>query len=302
PSPGFALGLAVRVSRSRWYRFMRKVFHYQNGSGSDLGPNPFDSKNWMLMEFIALTVQISLIAYTLMISKAEKPAWPMRIWSSGYAVACSLSILLLYCRYSLVHHRTPENDSTDSDIEQQTNGDEQQSRNQPLVNRFKTWLELLFAVWFVTGNVWMFDSRFGSYHRAPKLHLLCISILAWNAVSYSFPFLLFLLLCCCVPLLSTLVGYNINTGSPARGASDEVLAALPSWKLNGVVGGASKNQVSHRNPNLNDWGECCICLAKYRVKEEIRQLPCLHVFHLNCVDQWLRIISCCPLCKQGIQK
>lgn len=47
--------------------------------------------------------------------------------------------------------------------------------------------------------------------------------------------------------------------------------------------------------------ECCICLAKYSDKEEVRQLPCLHVFHLNCVDQWLRIMSACPLCKQGLE-
>lgn len=48
--------------------------------------------------------------------------------------------------------------------------------------------------------------------------------------------------------------------------------------------------------------ECCICLSKYREKEEIRQLPCSHVFHLKCVDQWLRIISCCPLCKQELER
>lgn len=26
------------------------------------------------------------------------------------------------------------------------------------------------------------------------------------------------------------------------------------------------------------------------------------MFHLKCVDQWLRIISCCPLCKQELEK
>lgn len=46
--------------------------------------------------------------------------------------------------------------------------------------------------------------------------------------------------------------------------------------------------------------ECCICLAQYREKEEVRQLPCTHMFHLKCVDRWLRIISSCPLCKQEL--
>lgn len=155
-------------------------------------------------------------------------------------------------------------------------------------------------MWFVMGNVWIFDSRFGSYHHAPKLHILCISLLAWNAVSYSFPFILFVLLCCCVPLLSSLIGYNMNTAALQRGATEEQLAGLPSWKHKDAAAGCvpeeGKAAKNHEDP------ECCICLAKYMEKEEIRQLPCSHIFHLECVDQWLMIISCCPLCKQGIGK
>ncbi|GFP89106.1 E3 ubiquitin-protein ligase at4g11680 [Phtheirospermum japonicum] len=292
----------MRISRSRWYKFFRRVFHYQNGSGSgsgsDLGPNPFDSKNWMMMELIALVVQISVTVYTLIISQGERPVWPMRLWVSGYAFGCFLSLVLLYFRYRLVHITQQHNmGSSGSDVEQQINHEE--SRILQYAQKCKTSLELLFAIWFVMGNVWVFDSRFGSYRRAPKLHVLCISLLAWNAMSYSFPFILFVLLCCCVPLLSSLLGYNMNTASLQRGATDQQLASLPSWKYNGVnddddveLGDSAKNQ---------QVPECCICLAKYRDKEEIRQLPCTHIFHLNCVDQWLKIISCCPLCKQGIE-
>lgn len=43
------------------------------------------------------------------------------------------------------------------------------------MNKCRTSLELFFAIWFVMGNVWVFDSRFGSFQRAPKLHMLCIS-------------------------------------------------------------------------------------------------------------------------------
>lgn len=107
---------------------------------------------------------------------------------------------------------------------------QQYDRALHVMEKFRTGVELFFAIWFVMGNVWVFESRFLSYHRAPKLHLLCISLLAWNAVTYSFPFLLFLLLCCCVPILSSFLGYNMNMGSVDRGASDEQLSSLPSWK------------------------------------------------------------------------
>ncbi|XP_051128415.1 E3 ubiquitin-protein ligase At4g11680-like [Andrographis paniculata] len=280
-SPPLLVRVAMKISRSRCYAFLRRVFHYQNGSGSDLGPNPFDSKKWMFVEFMALITQISLTAYTLITSKTEKPVWPMRIWLSGYAFGCFLSVAILLWRYRLAHH-------SHDDIEQQHNNNNEESRSLQCMQRCRASIELIFAIWFVMGNVWIFDSRFGSYHRAPKLHVLCISLLAWNAVSYSFPFILFVLLCCCVPLLSALLGYNMNTASIQRGASEEQLAGLPSWK--------------YKDADYSEDPECCICLAKYKDKEEIRQLPCDHIFHLKCVDQWLRIISCCPLCKQGIDK
>lgn len=102
------------------------------------------------------------------------------------------------------------------------------------MNKSRTFLELFFAIWFVMGNVWVFDSRFGSFNRAPKLHMLCISLLAWNAVSYSFPFLLFVLLCCLVPLMSNLLGHNINMSSFDKGASDDQISRLPSWRFKEV--------------------------------------------------------------------
>jgi len=100
-----------------------------------------------------------------------------------------------------------------------------------LMNKARAFLELFFAMWFVMGNVWVFDARLGSLQRAPRLYALCISLLAWNAVVYSLPFLLFLLLCFFVPMVGYALGYNMNSASVGRGASDEQLAALPRWRF-----------------------------------------------------------------------
>lgn len=99
-----------------------------------------------------------------------------------------------------------------------------------LMNKCRTSLELFFAIWFVMGNVWIVDSRFSSFQRAPKLHLLCVFLLVWNATCYSFPFILFLLLCCCVPLVSRLLGYNISMASTDKGALDDQISQLPCWR------------------------------------------------------------------------
>lgn len=298
PPSSFLIRMAMRVSRAKWFSFLRRVFHYQNGSRSDLGSNPFNSSTWMAMELIALVVQISITSVTVAISKREKPVWPMRIWVVGYDLGCALGLLLLCWRY--MHPNNAQEDGFNlSDVEQQRTNEE--SRSSHTMNKCRTALELFFAIWFVMGNVWVFDSRFGSFHRAPKLHVLCISLLAWNALCYSFPFLLFVLLCCCVPLISSLLGYNMNMGSIDRGASDDQISRLPSWRVKEVEANLHVGDVLNCIP-ADETAECCICLAKYRDKEEVRQLPCSHTFHLKCVDQWLRIISCCPLCKQELEK
>jgi hypothetical protein len=46
------------------------------------------------------------------------------------------------------------------------------------MNKARAFLELFFAMWFVMGNVWVFDARLGSFQRAPRLYALCVSLLA----------------------------------------------------------------------------------------------------------------------------
>lgn len=102
------------------------------------------------------------------------------------------------------------------------------------MNKSRTFLELFFAIWFVMGNVWVFDTRYGNFHSAPKLHALCLLLLAWNAIIYSFPFLLFVLLCCFVPTVSRALGYNMNLASAERGATDDQILRLPHWTFKDV--------------------------------------------------------------------
>ncbi|XP_047160749.1 E3 ubiquitin-protein ligase At4g11680-like isoform X2 [Vigna umbellata] len=253
--PSFLVRVAMRISRARWFTFLRRVFHYQNGSRSNLGSNPFNSSTWMMLEFIALVVQITITTFTLAISKRERPIWPMRIWISGYDIGVVLNLLLLYGRYRQTYLTQGL-----SDIEQQRNHEETSVyRMSHLMNRCRTSLELFFAIWFVMGNVWVFDSRFGSFQQAPKLHVLCITLLAWNAVCYSFPFLLFLLLCCFVPLISTLLGYNMNIASFDKGASDDQISQLPSWRHKEGRAKLELGNDSDGSEKLIDEDQICLC-------------------------------------------
>ncbi|KAJ1993447.1 hypothetical protein H4R33_000640 [Dimargaris cristalligena] len=43
---------------------------------------------------------------------------------------------------------------------------------------------------------------------------------------------------------------------------------------------------------------CTICLDDIAKGQTVRQLPCLHIYHVECIDEWLvQKSSACPLCK-----
>lgn len=46
--------------------------------------------------------------------------------------------------------------------------------------------------------------------------------------------------------------------------------------------------------------ECCICLNKPCVGEEISILPCLHAYHSKCISDWLAKRKLCPLCRKPV--
>ncbi|XP_051119994.1 E3 ubiquitin-protein ligase MPSR1-like [Andrographis paniculata] len=45
--------------------------------------------------------------------------------------------------------------------------------------------------------------------------------------------------------------------------------------------------------------ECAICLTEYEVKGEecVKEMPCRHKFHANCINKWLGIRGSCPVCR-----
>ncbi|KAE9585195.1 putative transcription factor C2H2 family [Lupinus albus] len=47
--------------------------------------------------------------------------------------------------------------------------------------------------------------------------------------------------------------------------------------------------------------ECVICLDKFLDGENCRIFPmCKHIFHLDCIDNWLNNHATCPICRQCV--
>ncbi|OIW14518.1 hypothetical protein TanjilG_04951 [Lupinus angustifolius] len=184
------------------------------------------------------------------------------------------------------------------------------SRFGGLVEHFKMVLDCFFAVWFVVGNVWIFGGQ-TSPSDAPKLYRLCIVFLTFSCIGYALPFILCATICCCLPCIISILGIQEDF-SQNRGASAVCINALPIYKFkmkenenSGVqdvnteggllASGTEKERLISREDAV-----CCICLAKYVDDDELRELPCIHVFHVECIDKWLKINASCPLCKSEV--
>lgn len=49
--------------------------------------------------------------------------------------------------------------------------------------------------------------------------------------------------------------------------------------------------------------ECSICLTEFQVNgevERVKEMPCRHRFHADCIDKWLGIHGTCPLCRFAV--
>ena len=42
---------------------------------------------------------------------------------------------------------------------------------------------------------------------------------------------------------------------------------------------------------------CVICLEDFKNHDKAIILPCIHLFHKNCIKNWLKKKNTCPICK-----
>ena len=42
---------------------------------------------------------------------------------------------------------------------------------------------------------------------------------------------------------------------------------------------------------------CTICLSEFEIGEKKSTLPCMHSFHCNCIERWIKKKNYCPICK-----
>ncbi|KAL9238630.1 hypothetical protein vseg_013026 [Gypsophila vaccaria] len=293
--------------------------------------SPLNSGLWISVELVITLAQIVASIVILSLSRYKSADAPLFAWVVGYACGCLATLPILYWRlrnctrghdrYTVEsHHSSAGAVTSDGTTSTQDEGDSHHSsrrvtrngvmrggisnRFNGIVDHFKMALDCFFAVWFVVGNVWIFGTH-SSPSVAPKLYRLCIVFLTFSCIGYALPFLLCATIFCCLPCIISLIGIREDL-SKTRGASTESIESLPTYKFM-----LSKNETADDEdiclrPGSGTRKElrisredaaCCICLEPYIDNDELRELPCVHVFHTECVDSWLKINASCPLCK-----
>jgi hypothetical protein len=67
----------------------------------------------------------------------------------------------------------------------------------------------------------------------------------------------------------------------------EDIAALPTEELQ------SLDKVGNQKT-------CLVCTEQFAVGDNVKFLPCGHLFHQDCADQWLRVSFSCPTCRKPV--
>lgn len=99
---------------------------------------------------------------------------------------------------------------------------------------------------------------------------------------------------------------NTSSGRSDDDSSGELLAADDD------DGGSSRESddedvqssgKSDGSERASDMGTCGICLDDYKVGDVVKRLSCPshpHCFHRDCIDKWLKVQACCPICKNFV--
>eukprot|EP00505_MAST-04D_sp_SCG-Rhode-Island_P000390 Stramenopile-MAST_4_protein_390 len=126
----------------------------------------------------------------------------------------------------------------------------------------------------------------------------------WDSyILLSLSSVIMLALCCCLCYKCSVLpndmegrqvenSFGLDLEATANGASLENIKKFPTF----VFSDEHKMKMEKLEQEL----ACSICLGDYENEEELRLLPCGHMFHTPCIDAWLQINRICPLCKADV--
>ena len=78
-----------------------------------------------------------------------------------------------------------------------------------------------------------------------------------------------------------------DVGNVSKGLSAQQFEKLPITK--------------YKKEKYSENFQCIICMEEFNEGEKVKLLPCGHIFHPNCIKEWLMKQKSCPFCKSEIK-
>ncbi|RZC85471.1 hypothetical protein C5167_041656 [Papaver somniferum] len=87
--------------------------------------------------------------------------------------------------------------------------------------------------------------------------------------------------------------------------NQELINSLPTFRFESIKGTrqSSSSISSSETATATATLDCAICISRFEKQDQLRLLPsCCHVFHSDCIDQWILLSNYnCPICRSVVK-
>ncbi|MED6186627.1 hypothetical protein PIB30_068539 [Stylosanthes scabra] len=98
-----------------------------------------------------------------------------------------------------------------------------------------------------------------------------------------------------------LLALEERMGSVSTALTEEALSECLKRSIFQSLPSVDVTETCNGNKNKDDT-KCSICQEEYMVGDEVGNLQCQHMYHVVCIQQWLRLKNWCPICKSSVAK
>ena len=213
-----------------------------------------------------------------------------RVWGFFHGLRLLATTVVAGLRWRFAPRPPPQQQGQQDD----TNDRARRRRLLVMVTNARNSLDALALIWFVVGNMWLLGGAEDACPEATKSPIYVTDVVLL-VVQYGqiclpciFAIAMVPVFCFCLPCVIRLLA-SLHDPAVGRGASDRDLAKLPTVPY------------AEDLDLLKGEEQCCsVCITDYDQGDKLRVLPCKHLFHAKCVDQWLSVNATCPLCRKSI--